>query len=83
MSANLCRNCSIVALSAFALVGVANAEPVKLSKEQLASITAGAITTTTTQLNGGGNTPKGTANGVPTVSVSTNPAGSAPPGQNK
>jgi hypothetical protein len=31
--------------------------------------------------NGGGNTPNGTANGVPTTNV--NPAGSAPPGQNK
>ena len=35
---------------------------------------------TTTQVNGGGNTPNGQANGVPTVS--TNPAGHAPPGQN-
>ena len=36
---------------------------------------------TTNQINGGGNTPNGNANGVPTTSV--NPAGSAPPGQNK
>jgi len=35
---------------------------------------------TTTHVNGGGNTPNGNANGVPTVS--TNPAGHAPPGQN-
>jgi len=35
---------------------------------------------TDTQTNGGGNTPKGNANGVPTVS--TNPTGKAPPGQN-
>ena len=70
---------SIVALSVVALAGAAMAEPVKLSKEQMAAVTAGTITTT--QVNGGGNTPKGTANGVPTVS--TNPAGSAPPGQNK
>ena len=35
---------------------------------------------TTTQTNGGGNTPNGNANGVPTVS--TNPTGKAPPGQN-
>ena len=35
---------------------------------------------TTTHVNGGGNTPSGNANGVPTVS--TNPAGHAPPGQN-
>jgi len=32
-----------------------------------------------TQVNGGGNTPNGQANGIP----STNPAGQAPPGQNK
>ena len=32
------------------------------------------------QVNGGGNTPKGNANGVPTVSL--NPADKAPPGQN-
>jgi hypothetical protein len=32
------------------------------------------------KLNGGGNTPNGQANGVPTVSL--NPAGKAPPGQN-
>ena len=35
---------------------------------------------TTSQTNGGGNTPNGTANGVPTVS--SNPAGHQPPGQN-
>jgi len=35
---------------------------------------------TTIQVNGGGNTPNGNANGVPTVAV--NPAGHAPPGQN-
>jgi hypothetical protein len=35
---------------------------------------------TTTQTNGGGNTPNGNANGVPTVS--SNPAGHQPPGQN-
>ena len=33
------------------------------------------------QVNGGGNTPNGNANGVPSTNV--NPAGSAPPGQNK
>jgi hypothetical protein len=31
-----------------------------------------------TQVNGGGNTPNGNANGIP----ATNPAGHAPPGQN-
>lgn len=35
---------------------------------------------TTSQVNGGGNTPNGNANGVPTVS--SNPAGHQPPGQN-
>lgn len=35
---------------------------------------------TTIPVNGGGNTPNGNANGVPTVSF--NPAGKAPPGQN-
>jgi hypothetical protein len=32
------------------------------------------------QINGGGNTPNGNANGVPTTNL--NPAGQAPPGQN-
>jgi hypothetical protein len=32
------------------------------------------------QINGGGNTPNGNANGVPTTFL--NPAGHAPPGQN-
>jgi hypothetical protein len=32
------------------------------------------------QVNGGGNTPNGQANGVPEVAL--NPAGKAPPGQN-
>jgi hypothetical protein len=36
---------------------------------------------TTIHVNGGGNTPNGNANGVPTVAV--NPAGFAPPGQNR
>ena len=35
---------------------------------------------TPVQVNGGGNTPNGNANGVPTVNQ--NPAGSAPPGHN-
>jgi hypothetical protein len=35
---------------------------------------------TETKVNGGGHTPKGKANGVPTVA--TNPAGHAPPGHN-
>ena len=35
---------------------------------------------TAEHVNGGGNTPGGNANGVPTVNV--NPTGKAPPGQN-
>jgi len=35
---------------------------------------------TSVHVNGGGNTPSGNANGVPTVNE--NPAGHAPPGQN-
>jgi hypothetical protein len=35
---------------------------------------------TAVQLNGGGNTPNGQANGVPTYNL--NPAGQLPPGQN-
>ncbi len=37
------------------------------------------IAPTITQVNGGGNEPKGNANGVP----AKNPAGNEPPGQNK
>jgi hypothetical protein len=71
---------SFATLGAFTLIAsAAIAEPVKLSNEQLDQVVAGAITTT--QVNGGGNTPNGNANGVPTVSV--NPTGKAPPGQNK
>jgi hypothetical protein len=40
------------------------------------------ITAVTTQTNGGGNTPKGAANGVPEVTEYQNPTGKAPPGQN-
>ena len=51
-------------------------------EKNLDGVTGGKITRTTTQFNGGGNTPKGTANGVPIVTISTNPTGKAPPGQN-
>jgi hypothetical protein len=53
----------------------ARSEPIKLTSAQMDNVTAGAIV----QVNGGGNTPQGNANGIP----STNPAGQAPPGQNK
>jgi hypothetical protein len=49
---------------------------------QLEERIAPTITDVTTQTNGGGNTPKGEANGVPEVTVSLNPVGKAPPGQN-
>jgi hypothetical protein len=46
---------------------------VKLEERVAPSITA-------VHINGGGNTPGGNANGVPTTNE--NPAGHAPPGQN-
>ena len=55
-----------------------NQETKKFQIAKLEERIAPAITTT--HVNGGGNTPSGNANGVPTVS--TNPAGHAPPGQN-
>lgn len=70
---------SALVLAVFGFVVTVSAEPVKLSKEQMASIVAGKITET--QVNGGGQTPKGEANGVP--STNTNPTGKAPAGQNK
>ena len=68
---------SILALGAMTVA--ASAEPVKLSKHELATVTAGKITDI--KVNKGGNTPSGQAKGVPTVSV--NPTGKAPRGQNK
>jgi hypothetical protein len=50
----------------------------ELTQEQLDHVVGGAITAV--KENGGGNTPNGQANGVPTVNE--NPAGFAPPGQN-
>ena len=67
---------AIAALSVVALAGAATAHPVKLSKDQMAKVTAGG-TWTTSQVNGGGNTPNGNANGVPTTTY--NPGGNAPP----
>jgi hypothetical protein len=72
---------SLLALGFSGAIATA-AEPVKLSKAQMDRVVAGAITPTTTQTNGGGNTPQGNANGVPTVTVNRNPSGFAPPGQN-
>jgi len=50
----------------------------KFRIEKLEERIAPAITSV--QINGGGNTPNGNANGVPETNV--NPAGHAPPGQN-
>ena len=52
--------------------------PRKLRIEKLEERIAPAIVGV--QINGGGNTPNGQANGVPTTNL--NPAGHAPPGQN-
>ena len=71
-----------IALSVLALgvmMVAVSAEPAKLGKDQLATITAGKISDI--KVTQGGNTPSGQAKGVPTVSV--NPTGKAPPGQNK
>jgi len=56
-----------------------NGKSTKFRIEKLEERIAPAITTI--HVNGGGNTPSGNANGVPTTSV--NPAGHAPAGQNK
>jgi hypothetical protein len=72
------RKAALVAALVTSVVSSAMAEPVKLTDKQLDSVAAGAISTI--QVNGGGNTPNGNANGVPSVSV--NPVGKAPPGQN-
>lgn len=67
------------AVCSFALAAsVAVAEPVKLTQAEMDNVVAGKITPT--QVNGGGNTPNGNANGVPTVNL--NPAGKAPGGHN-
>jgi hypothetical protein len=58
---------------------VALAETAALTDTQMDEVRAGKLTTT--QTNGGGNTPKGNANGVPTVT--TNSGGNQPPGHNK
>jgi hypothetical protein len=70
------KKAMVYVLAAFGATSLlASAEPMKLDSMQLDRIVAGAISKT----NGGGNTPQGNANGIP----ATNPAGHAPPGQNK
>ena len=49
-----------------------------LTQAELRQVSGGKITPV--KVNGGGNTPNGTANGVP--SENQNPSGFAPPGQN-
>jgi hypothetical protein len=50
----------------------------QLSEKELGQVAGGKITPV--KVNGGGNTPKGEANGVPTENQ--NPSGFPPPGQN-
>ena len=67
---------AIMALGALSVA--ANAEPVKLSKQQMDQVVAGAITTA----NPSGTQTTGCGGGNPNC-VSTNPTGKAPAGQNK
>jgi hypothetical protein len=54
----------------------------ELTDVELDQVSGGKITPVTEQVNGGGNTPNGQANGVPEVVVAAdNPAGHRPPGQ--
>jgi hypothetical protein len=71
-------------LGASSLVGTASAEPVKLTKKQMASITAGTITPGSPGHNPGGQ-PGGCSNNPNCTppTPATNPAGKAPPGQNR
>jgi hypothetical protein len=57
---------------------IAMAETVNLTNSQMDEVRAGTIEPV--KINGGGHTPGGTANGVPTVNL--NPAGHAPGGHN-
>jgi hypothetical protein len=57
---------------------IAMAETVNLTNSQMDEVRAGKIEPV--KVNGGGKSPNGTANGVPTVNL--NPAGHAPGGHN-
>jgi len=71
---------AIMALGALSVA--ANAEPVKLSKQQMDQVVAGAITRTTT--NPSDTQTTGCGGGNPNcTTVATNPTGKAPAGQNK
>jgi hypothetical protein len=54
-----------------------------LTDKEVCKVAGGKITPVTTQLNGGGNTPRGEANGVPIITTNLNPSGFAPSGHNK
>jgi hypothetical protein len=54
----------------------------KFQIQKLEPRIAPSITAITTKVNGGGNTPNGEANGVPSTTTYVNPTGFAPPGQN-
>ena len=68
---------SVLALGALSVA--ANAEPVKLGKQQMQQVVAGKITPKTT--NPGGQT-GGCGNNKNCTTVNVNPTGKAPPGQN-
>jgi hypothetical protein len=65
-----------IALATAVLLGMAFLTPSVVFSPAEAKITPGS------QVNGGGNEPKGEANGVPTAPA-TNPAGNEPGGHNK
>jgi len=55
----------------------------ELTGAELNQVHGGKITPVTEQINGGGNIPKGNANGVePVITGFENPTGFKPPGQN-
>jgi hypothetical protein len=69
-------------MSNFTKTGSQTGELAELTDAELDLVFGGKITPITEQVNGGGNTPNGQANGVPEVTVAAeNPAGHRPPGQ--
>lgn len=73
----------LAALALGAMTTLTMAESVTLTSAQMDSVTAGKLVVNETQTNGGGNTPKGDANGVPVVTTNTTKGnGNAPPGKN-
>ena len=55
----------------------------ELTDVELDQVHGAAINLVFSQVNGGGNTPNGNANGVPIVTENQNPSGFPPPGHNK